>query len=215
MFCIQTALAVLLILSKGFSNEVIPHRTKLALSSRLNLPVERKFLATRHEILTNGQVESHGILRVLQFNMLADGLSGLTPDLGAFSRVTAEDLCWERRKDQILHEIFQYNPDVITLQECDHYYDFFLPSLVSRGFDGIYSPKPASACLQISKNSDGCAIFVRRSKLEITSVEVYFFLLVPSITSKYSAPPRPSPSLCQRTMLPKKTSNDHLMKKTS
>ena len=71
-----------------------------------------------------------GRLRVLQWNMLADGLSGLQKDLGAFSRIQKGDIDWdESRKYSLLYELLQYDPDVITLQECDHYYDWFLPCL--------------------------------------------------------------------------------------
>ena len=78
------------------------------------------------------QLKSIIQLRILQFNMLADGLSGLRSDLGAFSRARKEDVDWENRKLKLLYEILQYDPDVITLQECDHYYDFFLPELSGR-----------------------------------------------------------------------------------
>ena len=37
------------------------------------------------------------LIRVLQFNILADGLSGLRPDLGEFSRLTAEILSFDFR----------------------------------------------------------------------------------------------------------------------
>lgn len=123
-------------------------------------------------ISENSQTLIQGQFRILQFNMLADGLSGLREDLGAFSRAKAEDVRWENRKMKLLYEILQYDPDAITLQECDHYYDFFLPALTARGYDGIFAPKPASACLEVSDNSDGCAIFVRRSKFKIRSAEV-------------------------------------------
>ena len=55
--------------------------------------------------------------------------------LGAFSRAKRENAIWENRKLQLLHELLQYNPDVITLQECDHYYDFFLPQLSMKGIN--------------------------------------------------------------------------------
>eukprot|EP00596_Hydrurales_sp_CCMP1899_P008778 CAMPEP_0119034888 /NCGR_PEP_ID=MMETSP1177-20130426/1907_1 /TAXON_ID=2985 /ORGANISM="Ochromonas sp, Strain CCMP1899" /LENGTH=349 /DNA_ID=CAMNT_0006992691 /DNA_START=266 /DNA_END=1312 /DNA_ORIENTATION=+ len=109
--------------------------------------------------------------------MLADGLSGLRQDLGAFSRVTSEDMDWDKRGKLLLHEILQYDPDVITLQECDHYYDCFLPELNARGYDGMFAPKPASACLEVSDSSDGCAIFVRRNKMFITSAETITYTL--------------------------------------
>lgn len=116
----------------------------------------------------------HGKFRLLQFNMLADGLSGLRDDLGAFSRAKEDDVLWENRKGKLLHEILQYNPDVITMQECDHYYDFFLPALTANGYDGIFAPKPASACLEVSDNSDGCAIFFKRNIFKILSTEVHY-----------------------------------------
>jgi nocturnin len=115
--------------------------------------------------------------RVLQLNMLADGLSGLRDDLGAFSRARAEDLSWDTRKAQLLYEILQYAPDVITLQECDHYYDFFLPELSAMGYDGLFAPKPSSACLEVSENSDGCAIFLKRGKFSVKSAETLTFAL--------------------------------------
>lgn len=111
-------------------------------------------------------------IRILQLNMLADGLSGLRDDLGAFSRISVVDMIWDNRKLALLKEVLQYNPDIITLQECDHFYDWFLPILTEQGYEGIFAPKPASACLEVSDNSDGCAIFVRRSKFQVKSVEV-------------------------------------------
>lgn len=111
-------------------------------------------------------------LRVQQFNVLADGLSGLRPDLGGFSRVGRDVLMWENRKWKILDELLRFKPDVITLQECDHYDDFFLPELAKQGYDGTFAPKPASACLKVSDRSDGCAIFVHTDKLRFVSTEV-------------------------------------------
>lgn len=142
---------------------------------RFVLPPERKFVQLTPILTSEDALTTHtsfGKFRILQFNMLADGLSGLRQDLGAFSRVTAEDMNWDKRGKLLLHEILQYDPDIITLQECDHYYDCFLPELNARGYDGMFAPKPASACLEVSDNSDGCAIFVRRSKMYITSFEV-------------------------------------------
>jgi mRNA deadenylase 3'-5' endonuclease subunit Ccr4 len=125
----------------------------------------------------NGFEQTSTTLRILQFNMLADGLSGLRKDLGAFSRVTPLDLDWNRRKQQLLHEVTQYTPDVISMQECDHYYDFFLHELDARGYDSHYAPKPASACLEVHENSDGCVLFWKRNKLRVLSRETLTFAL--------------------------------------
>ena len=171
------------------SSEVLPA------IARFVLPPERRFVQLPPVPLPpaapgggTGSVVSFGTFRVLQFNMLADGLSGLRQDLGAFSRVTAEDMNWEKRGKLLLHEILQYDPDIITLQECDHYYDCFLPELDARGYDGMFAPKPASACLEVSDNSDGCAIFVRRSKIYVTSFEV-------RLPPRIPPPPPPTPSM--------------------
>ena len=142
------------------------------------LPKARQFMSLLPSAVVSSSSSSYktyGNFRVLQFNMLADGLCGLRQDIGAFSRAKLNDVIWERRKSQLLHEILQYDPDVITLQECDHYYDCFLPVLTERGYDGLFAPKPASACLEVSENSDGCALFIRRSKLRILSSETLTF----------------------------------------
>jgi mRNA deadenylase 3'-5' endonuclease subunit Ccr4 len=139
-------------------------------SMKLNMNIPRLFVPTKcsptrsHNELTR--------LRVLQYNILADGLSGLREDMGGFSRAKREDLEWGRRKGLILQEILRHEPDVITLQECDHYQDYFLPELSAAGYTGVFAPKPISACLEVSNSSDGCAIFVKHSKLRIDSTEV-------------------------------------------
>ena len=133
---------------------------------------------------TSSELIVHDKLRILQFNILADGLSGLRPDLGAFSRVKREHMNWDNRKHRLLQEILQYDPDVITLQECDHYYDFFLFELMRRGYSGHFAPKPASACLEVSTNSDGCAIFHKKDVLEVISSQVRHHTVCICVTNK-------------------------------
>ena len=91
------------------------------------LPLRREFIPIGND--KYNETDNENKMRILQFNILADGLSGLCDGYGDFSRITKEDIIWENRKTKLLHEIIQYNPDIITLQECDHYYDFFLPQL--------------------------------------------------------------------------------------
>lgn len=81
-----------------------------------------------------------------------------------------EALTWECRKYQILQEIIHTNPDVICLQEVDHF-KFLQAMLSTQGYDGVFFPKPDSPCLYIEENNgpDGCAIFYRRSKFELLS----------------------------------------------
>lgn len=66
---------------------------------------------------------------------------------------------WEVRKLQLLAEIVRSNAEVITLQECDHFHDFFLPALQKMGYDGIFCPKANSACLYTGWYPDGVAVF--------------------------------------------------------
>lgn len=137
------------------------------------LPIRRKFIPLAEVIIQNDP----RVFRALQFNTLADGLSGLRPDLGAFSRTNPQDMTWESRKSRLLHEVVQYEPDIISLQEVDHYYDFFLPELSARGYDGLFAPKPSSTCLDFAPpgQGDGCALFVKRSKFKIRSSETLTF----------------------------------------
>jgi mRNA deadenylase 3'-5' endonuclease subunit Ccr4 len=109
------------------------------------------------------------LIRVLQFNILADGLSGLRPDLGEFSRLTAEILSFDFRKTKLLHYITIHDPDIVALEECDHFDDYFQPELFARGYSGVFYPKPKSPCLEYSSQGDGCAIFWRSSKLNVAS----------------------------------------------
>ena len=135
----------------------LPDHTNLLINELLDpsLPTAKTYTATTTTSTTNSnkqQQQKHNMidieiidkLRILQLNMLADGLSGLRDDLGAFSRISNPiTINWSHRRDLILHEILQYNPDIITLQECDHFYDWFLPLLQAEGYDGVFAPKPA------------------------------------------------------------------------
>jgi hypothetical protein len=116
-------------------------------------------------------------IRVLQYNCLADGLSGLRKDLGLFARATKEMLAWDNRKFKLLEQMMEHDPDVITCQEVDHYHDFFLPKLLERGYQGLFAPKPISQCLEVSDSCDGCAIFIKTSKLRVVCSETSTLVL--------------------------------------
>ena len=122
-----------------------------------------------------GDASTQVKLRVMQFNILADGLSGLDPRRGDFSRVAFETLSWNSRKHQILHEIIQYGPDIVTLQEVDHFYDYFLPELSARGFIGYFAPKPLSPSLEVSERSDGSCIFINSKLLRPISSQSFTY----------------------------------------
>ena len=86
-------------------------------------------------------------------------------------RCPPEALNWAERKYLILEEILTYQPDILCLQEVDHYYDTFQPVLASLGYQGSFCPKPWSPCLDVVNNNgpDGCALFFRRDRFEMLS----------------------------------------------
>ena len=53
------------------------------------------------------------------------------------------------------------NPDVLGVEEIDHYDDFFSPALALLGYEGAFVPKAVSPCLQFGYYSDGVALFWR------------------------------------------------------
>ncbi|XP_074529473.1 nocturnin-like [Halichoeres trimaculatus] len=105
-------------------------------------------------------------IRVMQWNILAQAL-GEGKD--GFIRCPLDALNWQERKYLILEEILTYHPDILCLQEVDHYYDTFQPILASLGYHGTFLAKPWSPCLDVEQNNgpDGCALFYRRSRFSL------------------------------------------------
>lgn len=95
--------------------------------------------------------------------------SALGEGKDAFIRCPLEALKWQERKYLILEEILTYHPDILCLQEVDHYYDTFQPILSSLGYHGTFLAKPWSPCLDVEQNNgpDGCALFYRRSRFSL------------------------------------------------
>lgn len=116
-------------------------------------------------------------LRVVQFNVLADGLSGRDTKLGGFDSAPKDSLKWEARRERLLEEIFRHHgpePDVIALEEVDHFDDWFRPQLQKRGYRGFFLKKPKSPCLKTAPGSgleDGCALFCREATVSVVCVE--------------------------------------------
>ncbi|XP_071511005.1 nocturnin-like isoform X1 [Diadema antillarum] len=105
-------------------------------------------------------------VRVMVWNVLADALSQGKDN---FIKCPKESLLWENRKYAILEEILTYDPDVVCLQEVDHYKDFFLPVLQQVGYCGAFNPKPDSPCLDCLYNNgpDGCVVFYKTNKFKL------------------------------------------------
>ncbi|XP_077388505.1 nocturnin isoform X1 [Festucalex cinctus] len=105
-------------------------------------------------------------IRVMQWNILAQAL-GEGKD--GFIRCPLEALNWKERKYLILEEILTYRPDIVCLQEVDHYYDTFQPIMAGLGYHGSFLAKPWSPCLDVEQNNgpDGCALFYRHSRFSL------------------------------------------------
>ncbi|XP_075545741.1 NADP/NADPH phosphatase nocturnin isoform X2 [Dermacentor variabilis] len=108
-------------------------------------------------------------VRVLQWNLLSQALA---EQADGFACCPDAALDWSKRRWRILEEILSYQPDVVCLQEVDHY-KFLSASLGSVGFDGTFYPKPDSPCCYVRGNNgpDGCAIFYDRAKFELLRCE--------------------------------------------
>ncbi|XP_059468601.1 nocturnin isoform X1 [Neocloeon triangulifer] len=104
-------------------------------------------------------------LRVLQWNILSQALGEMNDN---FACCPDEALQWPARRYQIVEEIIEYCPDIICLQEVDHF-KFLSGALASQGYSGMFFPKPDSPCLYIQGNNgpDGCAIFFRTDKFDL------------------------------------------------
>jgi endonuclease/exonuclease/phosphatase family metal-dependent hydrolase len=94
-------------------------------------------------------------ISVLQWNILADHLAGASPTLGGFDNVTPQMLDWATRKAKIIATIQDYDPEVIALQECDHF-DEIAKEL---HYTGYFAMKPATVA---TGNPEGVALFVRQ-----------------------------------------------------
>jgi len=108
-------------------------------------------------------------VRIMQFNVLADGLSGLykgksTEKEKDFIMSPPEALKFSYRGLRIIEEIMKYDPDVITMQECDQF-EFFKHYL--RDYAGLFAPKKNSPCARVAAEtglnllSDGVALFYK------------------------------------------------------
>ena len=72
----------------------------------------------------------------------------------------------------MLEEILLHDPDVMCLQEVDHF-GFLSPILGAVGYDGSFCPKPDSPALYVkdSNGPDGCCVFYKLNKFEFVNKE--------------------------------------------
>ena len=88
-----------------------------------------------------------------------------------FIKCPPKALKWSRRKLQSLQGILTYDPDIIALEEVDHFEDYYLPSLKQLGYEGLFVAKKDSPCLKYPNNSgpDGCALFYDSDRFSLVN----------------------------------------------
>ncbi|GLT65963.1 hypothetical protein SLA2020_383590 [Shorea laevis] len=113
---------------------------------------------------------------VLSYNILADILAKNHRSCPTWA------LEWEYRKQKLLKEINEYDADIICLQEVqqNHYKDFFEPELRSHGYSALYKRKTNINELYTAEGYiyEGCAIFYRGDKFEVTMKEEHNVAIV-------------------------------------
>jgi len=98
--------------------------------------------------------EGKTILRVMSFNMLADGLA----QSGSFAYTPLSSLEFVPRIKLVMSEIERIHPDIIGLAECSHFEDKILPASKLLGFNGVFAAKTNSQALKMSFPADGVAL---------------------------------------------------------
>lgn len=103
---------------------------------------------------------------LIQMNTLADQLS----DAASFPHVDPAILTWNHRKQLLLSELTDRHggevADIICIQECDHYDDWFKPQLAHHGYSQSTFLKKVS-----SFSADGVSLFVRDAAFTIARHE--------------------------------------------
>jgi len=134
-------------------------RTEL---SGLPPPFQRSF---RPNSSVGKAPKSRPSLRVLQWNQLSQTLGSQND---GFVRCPLAALEWRTRRWRLLEELVRHQPDILCLQEVDHF-PLLERALSSLGYDGHFVAKPDSPCIYLPANSgpDGCALFYRRDQWEM------------------------------------------------
>ncbi|GMT24929.1 hypothetical protein PFISCL1PPCAC_16226 [Pristionchus fissidentatus] len=112
---------------------------------------------------------------VLCYNVLCDKYA--TQNL--YSYCPSWALNWEYRKQSIIKEIRNYEADIITLQEVEteQYKMLFKPEMAALGYSSIFQAKSRAKTMneEDRKYVDGCAIFWKNDKFELSKEQLIEF----------------------------------------
>lgn len=129
-------------------------------------------LLARHFLQCGKDGEGPSV-RVMQFNVLADGMGQKQFE----GRVPVSAMAFARRSELALGEVCRVSPDVLCLQEVNHY-SVWAEEFRKLGYEGVFVPKYDDSYPQGHQTppayyggapTDGCAIFVRRESWRISS----------------------------------------------
>jgi len=111
--------------------------------------------------------QSEDTIRIFQWNQLSQTI-GTKND--KFVRCPPSALDWSTRRWRLIEELIRYDPDILCLQEVDHF-KLLEMSLGSVGYAGRFIAKPDSPCIYLESNNgpDGCAIFYKSDRFGLVS----------------------------------------------
>jgi len=134
-------------------------------TSQLPKPLERSLRRHRKQVAENGKRMEEDNIRILSWNILSQAL-GTQND--GFVCCPPEALEWKTRRWRLMEELVRYQPDILCLQEVDHF-PLLERALSSLGYDGHFVSKPDSPCIYLPSNSgpDGCALFYKKDQWEV------------------------------------------------
>ncbi|KAI4350886.1 hypothetical protein L6164_005293 [Bauhinia variegata] len=115
----------------------------------------------RHWVEADQPVASPERFTVVSYNILADRNAFKHTDL--YSNLPSYYLKWDRRKRVICEELFEWDSDIICLQEVDKYFDLSV-ILEKEGYEGSYKRRTGDSV-------DGCAMFWKTDKFRLLDEE--------------------------------------------
>jgi len=77
-------------------------------------------------------------------------------------------LKWKHRRVQLMKEVLSYNADILCLQECDNYREWWQGKMGLAGYDGIFMKRDGAA-------KDGLAVFYKRDLFQLFKTQEIHF----------------------------------------
>ncbi|KAJ2723380.1 Glucose-repressible alcohol dehydrogenase transcriptional effector [Coemansia sp. Benny D115] len=114
-------------------------------------------------------------ISVMSYNVLCPKYA--TPQM--YNYCPAWVLSWENRRESIVSEILDYEPDIICLQEVEasQFDEFFKERLCDLGYEGVFWTKSRARTMSESERRlvDGCATFYKTDKFHLIASHLLEF----------------------------------------